>query len=390
MQAADESARAHSRGSRFRISAVMMVMALGLVAFSAARAHSLHGSRPSVPPKDYRLTVYALGAWQGDFSGQQSGDGRNHGGLAALHTIIEARRRDGRIGERGGVLLVQSGDFTGARTAQELVTKLQKPTLNVLRYMGFDGLGGSARETLLYDRLSRTGQRGFERSPALSFNFRPGTVRDLPAPAAASAGQHMFRLVQRDDYTAMLSAVTSGTEPGFDTQPTDLLAAEFRRQSGVDLFVLMLDRQAAPKANDSAEVDTHDWHAMPAPKPKPAEHLNAIRLLEQRQFWERFFPLPPGPGSEASRTNPYALPPSPFARRWLIIESSAESNRFRRLTEGPYLCSIANRSVCEVTFEFRDHRVRGVRARFIDVNSPQTVGGWQKPDERLTRALVKP
>ena len=256
--------------------------------------------------------------------------------------------------------------------------------------MGCDGRGGSASETLLYDRLSRAGQRGFEKSRALSFNFRPGTVRDLPAPTAASAGQHMFRLVQRDDYTAMLSAVTSGTAPNFDTQPIDLLAAEFRRQTGVDLFVLMLDRKAAPKPAGDAEVDTHSWHPMPAEddeQKKPAEHLNAIRLLEQRQFWERFFPLPPGPGSEASRSTPYALPPSQFAQRWQIIESSAESNGFRRLPEGPYLCSLADRSVCEVTFEFRDHRVRGVRARFIDVNGAQTSGGWQKPDARLMRAL---
>ncbi|MCR9143012.1 MAG: hypothetical protein NXI24_12230 [bacterium] len=354
---------------------ILMIMAALLVPAPEMQAHSLHGSRNTTPPEDFILTLYAIGAWNGNFDV----DAQGRGGLAALHTMVERKRREAAAGNRGGVLLVQSGNFTGSAGPGALQKKIEHASLNLPHYLRLDALGPAAAETLAYAGLKASRQAGFMNTPAVSFNLRASAG----GASANSAGRvEPFRLVRRDNYTAMITSVTSGAEPNFSVEPIELLAREFRRQSGVDLYVLMLDR----KANEAAApvIDSHNLHDAPAPKTQAA-YLNAIELLERREFWESFFPIAPG-----ATPDPYALPDHPFALQWLIVESSAKRNHFRRLHEGPYLCSIADNAVCEITVEFRRRRVRGVRARFIDLNGPQSPGGWITPDPILLETLKKP
>ena len=346
---------------------------LALLAGHALTAHSLHGNRATQPPEDFTLTLYAIGAWRGQFDVDQAGQG----GLAALHTMVETARREASVGDRGGVLLVQSGDFTGGASADELLNKIEYPALNLLRYLRLDALGPTAAEALGYAALP--GKRpGYDRLPVASFNFRPASLAGTPGPGKAVPP---LQLVRRSSYTTLITAVTSGSEPQFGTDPAELLAAEFRRQTGADLYVLLLDRR--PEVIVEPVVDSHDLHGEPVAE-KRAEYLNAADLLQSERFWQTFFPDPPG-----AMRDPYALPDEPLAQQWLIIESSAPFSRFMRLPEGPYLCSIAGTEVCEITVEFRRHRVRGVRARFIQLNAVDTPGGWVTPDPLLLQVLKK-
>lgn len=348
-------------------------------------AHSLHGSRTSEPPEDYTLTIYAIGAWSGKFDVGPEG----RGGLAALHTIVENKRRQARVGDRGGVLLVQSGNFTGATTAELLRKKIKYPGVNLARYLRLDALGPTADETLWYAGLKQNREPGFESIPAVSFNFRSAVQSDRDRPVQRSKivreknpqTVRPFRLLRRSGYTALITAVTSGSEPKFGTDPINLLAGEFQRQNGADLYMLLLDRR--PDNRPEPVVDSHNLHDTPVQQ-KRAEYLNSIDLLARRKFWQSFFPASPG-----ATPDPYALPDHKLAQQWLIIESSAAKNHFMRLPEGPYLCSIAGHMVCEITVEFRKHRVRGVRARFIELNGARTPGGWIVPDPILLEVLKK-
>ncbi|MEQ9365945.1 MAG: hypothetical protein RIF32_17005 [Leptospirales bacterium] len=354
--------------------AALLAIALQFAPAAGMHAHSLHGSRPTAPPGDFTLTVYAIGAWAGEFD--VDADGR--GGLAALHTLVERERREARVGDRGGILLVQSGDFTGAQNAAGLRSKLEYPGLNLPRYLRIDALGPAAAETLAYAGLKKKRAPGILTTPAVSFNLRRALATEQ---SRAERTLDPFRLVRRGPYTALITAVTSGAEPRFETDPIDLLAGEFRRQDGVDLYVLLLDRKA--DATPDPVVDTHNLHDAAPVTTKPA-YLNAIELLQRSKFWESFFPAAPG-----STPDPYALPDSAFAQQWLIVESSAKRNHFRRLPEGPYLCSIADHAVCEISVEFRQRRVRGVRARFIHLNGARSSGGWLTPDPILLQSLKK-
>ncbi len=335
-------------------------------------AHSLHGSRTTQPPADFQMTLYAIGGLSGEFD--VGPDGR--GGLAALHTLVERKRRVARVGGRGGVLLVQSGDFTGATSDAAVRRKLDYPELNLARYLRLDAMGASSGETLAYTRLKQSDRSAFAGVPAVSFNLRGRGGASPQADAVAP-----LRLVRRAQYTALISSVTSGAEPRFETQPTALLAREFRRQSGADLYVLLLDRRKDPRP--APLVDSHNLHDAQTPK-KLSPYLNSIDLLERADFWAAFFPTAPG-----EIADPYALPDQKLAHHWLIVESHAERNDFRRLPAGPYLCRLANDAVCEITVEFRRRRVRGVRARFIQLNGPQTPGGWVTPDPILLKTLKK-
>jgi hypothetical protein len=163
----------------------------------------------------------------------------------------------------------------------------------------------------------------------------------------------------------------------------ELLHRELRRQSGIDLYILLLDRQP-PTAPEDAQ-DSHDLHPAPAQTKAQPAYLNGPELLEQPAFGETFFPVDP-----VKRFDPYSLPADdPFAQRWLIVESSAPANRFRRLPAGPYLCAVQGRSVCEITIEFRKHEIRGIRARFIELNGAQHPDSWIAPDPLLLGVLKK-
>lgn len=319
-------------------------------------AHGRYAS-PNLPD-DYRLTVYAVGAWAGDFGTDDYG----RGGLAALHALLETRRKLAAANQEG-VLLVQAGDFTGAGTVEELRARTVFPELNLIRYMQFDALAPGARELALFAAEAS----GVEAAPLVSLNARPRPNAQRPAPARtgpAPAAPAPFRIVERNDHTVWISALTSGAEPDFDAAPTERLVREMRRNDGAELYVLLLDDSAPPTE------ETRPWR-------RPAE------LLRDEGFWNATFP------QSASELNPYR----PDARdrltqQWLMIQNGA-ANVFRRLPEGPHLCRIAGRTVCEIEFEFRARKLRGVRQRFIDLNGPQAPQDWIAPDPLIYQTLQK-
>ncbi len=333
-----------------------LFVALALLAQPLAPRPAAHGRYASPAlADDYRLTVYGIGAWAGDFGTDEYG----RGGLAALHALLEERRKLAAA-NHDGVLLVQAGDFTGASAAEELRARTVFPELNLFRYMRFDALAPAARELALFAAAAPDA----ERAPLVSLNMRPRSGANAnPTPASRNTPAS-FRLAERNDLTVWISGLTSGAEPDFDSEPTERLVREMRRNDGAELYILLMDDSAAPVDESRA------WR-------RPAQ------LLREESFWNAIFPLRP------NELNPYR----PDARdrltqQWLIVQNGA-ANVFRRLPEGPHLCRVQGRTVCEVEFEFRARRLRGVRQRFIDLNGGAAARNWIAPDPLLYQTLQR-
>lgn len=337
---------------RFLQTSLALLFASGILVQPLAPRPAAHGRYASPTlPDDYRLAVFAVGAWAGDFGTDEYG----RGGLAALHALLEERRKLAAANQES-VLLVQTGDFSGANNVAELRARTVFPELNLIRYMKFDALAPGARELALFS--ADTPDR--ERPPLVSFNARPALAGATPALATPAP----FRLVERNDHTVWISGLTSGAEPDFDATPTERLIREMRRNDGAELYILLLDDSAPPPE------ETRPWR-------RPAE------LLRDESFWNAAFP------ERAGQLNPYR----PDARdrltqQWLMIQNGS-ANVFRRLPEGPHLCRIAVRTVCEVEFEFRARKLRGVRQRFIDLNGGQAAQNWIAPDPLLYQVMQK-
>lgn len=337
--------------------ALALLVLSGMLVQPLAPRPAAHGryASPSLPD-DYRLTIYAVGAWAGDFGTDNYG----RGGLAALHALLEERRKLAAANQEG-VLLVQTGDFSGADTVADLRARTVFPELNLIRYLQFDALAPGARELALF----AADAVGAEAPPLVSLNARPRTNAAQPTPAGAApatATPAPFRLIERNDHTVWISGLTSGAEPDFDATPTERLIREMRRNDGAELYILLLDDSAAPPE------ETRAWR-------RPAE------LLRDESFWNATFPM------RANELNPYR----PDARdrltqQWLIVQNGA-ANVFRRLPEGPHLCRVHGRTVCEVEFEFRARKLHGVRQRFINLNGEQAAQNWIAPDPLLYQVL---
>ncbi len=318
----------------------MTLLGLGTVLLlsTTAAARSWHGDRTQSPPEDFRLVILAAA----DRAGRFDVDDEGRGGLAALHAYASAMRSRLTNGRIGGLVLIHAGNLSGARNPTDLRKALLYPELNLSRYLELDAVGLSAAEIQAFHALSE--DPGIRGVPALSFNYRPETAnRESSAPL-------QYRIVRRSSYTTLITALTPGPEPAFAAKPIDGLHLELSRHSGADLSILM------------ARDDTP--------------------LLKDDAFWETFFPTTP------DSLNPYRIPEdNRFATHWLMITHGAPRNSFERLTEGPYICRLADDAVCEITVEFRRRKIRGVHARFVRLNDPQDPDTWFAPDPLLRRVL---
>ncbi len=187
------------------------------------------GRAATVPPaRDFRLVLFAIGDWRGDFETDAAG----RGGLAALHTLVE-RTRERVAVSRGQVLLVHAGDLTGATSAREFVRRLLPPGLNLLRTLQVDAVAFSSRENDYLATINFLPDVRFARA----VEFNRGQAPMFAAPV------DQFRIAPGEDYNTFL---TGWTSPALPDQKTALktMRAEFERQSGLDLSVLLVSGDA--------------------------------------------------------------------------------------------------------------------------------------------------
>ncbi len=349
---------------------------------------------PSVepPPDEYSLVVLALGSWRGDFHV----DARGRGGLAALHGYTRNRRR--LLEARGGsLLLLQTGDFTGARTPAEFARALVRPRVNLPRYLGFDAFSLSADENrLLWVQRKRAEFRHF---PGVSFNRK-----SPPAKAASGASTELdftgallrprplapYRILARGKRNVFITSLTTGPAGDYEQTSPAKLEREMIRQSGTDLYVLMLQR---------ARRITHDE---PPAKKNPGNHAGAggyfaatmpvsVAGKTASAGGKRGTMFPPRDIMRVDRVrNPYDdlktfTPPA----HTLIVRSDTRVNRFFRLVNGAFVCEISGRTLCEITFRFRDRRIIDVQGRFINLNGADQASAWIAPDRLLMDVLKK-
>lgn len=342
---------------------------------------------------DIPLSIFIIGNWRGEFDI----DAQGLGGLASLHTLVENKRQLQKA-QKGGVLLLQNGDFTGSVAGPDFVSSLIYPDLNLVRYMKFDALGMNAREVDLWQKsIAKKPASELLQIPLVSWNHRQ-LNRQLAQPLA-------FRIMERRQASILVSSITSGKQPRYATRPLVRLMQEIHRQTGLDLSILMLNHDPtfnpALTANDidhkkPTGMDTHDPHDddphdISIKKKNLSESTMDSELPDVlhgpaliNRFWpSHFF------HTNSVRQNPVSLPykENLQSMRWLLAETGAPANRFERLTSGPYICRIKAKSVCQIDLRFRNGRIIEIEQRFIDLNEPVRNRSWIVPDRLLLRAL---
>ena len=331
--------KAHIQQLIFRRRTAVLAGVLGLLLLIAAAGVTPVSGRTVPPARDFRLVVFAVGDWRGNFETDAAG----RGGLAALHTLVRRTRERVRVA-RGRVLLVHAGDLTGAANRRDFHRKLFPPELNLPRYLGLDAVGFSPNEIEYLNQFAFLPKIKFAR--AVEFNLgrearRAGPVRP-------------FRIAPGQDYNIMLSAWSERPAPRRRAERLQALRDELKRQSALDLRILLVSGTSfTPDAPDTAE---EVFGLTP--------DQNPYDLLE------------PGPV-------PHPLRP------FLVVRSSAARNQFEQLESGAHLCRIRGRDVCRVEYTYRDHRLIAVNARFIDLNARDRSGAWIPPDRRLVNVLRK-
>lgn len=326
----------------------------------------------------------ALGNWAGHW--QVDADGT--GGLAALQTYLEERRRMLQA-EGGGLILVQSGDFSGATTIEEFTARIAPAPLNIPVHMRMDALAPARTELELARKTA--GRPDWDRIPFLSLNFR------LAPEEVDRTNLRPYRLVRRGNYTAFLTALTAGYEPEVNGNPIELLRRELKRQSGADVIVLLLGNEADPEKStsqnnnndshdepDGEQGDPHDENYMEADteQKKHGPWFNSASILSSDAFRTMFADELNEPADPVS-----IQPASVWTDQFVIIQSGADQNHFYRLRTGPYVCAIAGRTVCEIEMRFRNHALIGLEQRFIDVNSRGRPYRHIPPDPAISRVL---
>lgn len=276
--------------------------------------------------------VFAIGDWKGEFGTDEQG----RGGLAALHTLV-SRTRARLAVERGRVLLLHGGDFSGARDRDAFHRKLLPPGLNLPRYLNFDALALSPREN----------QFLVDQSFLPDFRFTRAVEFSQGLPAALGPAVGRYRIAPGEDYNVFLSGWTGRPPLRERSALLKSMRAELDRQTGIDLSVLL--------ANDDLDPDQRDV-------------ADTLLGLDPEQ-------------------NPYDLIDPEERRHFLWIRSSAARNRFMQLESGTHYCALQGRTVCRVEYLFRDHRLIGLEQRFIDLNARDRSGAWIPPDRRLVEIL---
>ncbi|MBX7058795.1 MAG: hypothetical protein K1X75_12080 [Leptospirales bacterium] len=320
------------------LSALCCALALSAL-FAERPPHGQDGG----PPGDGRVTlsIVALGAWSGDFGIDREG----RGGLAALASYLK-RLREQRAASGGGVLLVQSGDFSGARDTATLLQRMVYPEFELSERLGFQAMAMSGSETILLETME---QRALRNLPVVAFNRRPMNQK-IPA----------YRIAEAAQAQVWITAAQSGPQSSFGALSGVALADAIRRQSGADFFVLLLDNSAGDGA----------WQ-------------RSSEALAQESFWQQLFP------QDLADFDPYRARPHPLAERMLIVEAPAERSNFRRLPEGPFLCRIHGRELCQLDVELRGDVVQGFRQQFLSLNGASSPMAWIAPDPIVLRALSR-
>ena len=309
------------------------------------------GSGATLPTRT--LAVVGIGAWEGDFSIDDEG----RSGLAALSTFVNQERR--RLESQGGGLFFVSGSsLTGASAPEAIHARLIYPRFNLFHHLPFDAIASSADEARALPTY--TDDRDFERHPFVSLNYR-AAQNARPKPAR-------YIIERRGDYSALITSLTNGPEPDFGSDPFELVKREFERHAGANLRILLLEGDGPGDAQH--------------PENETADH-GPVRFRGSH-FLET---LGQAGHALAPAGDPVVLGESAFESASLIYVSNAATNLYGRLPTGPFVCTIAGRSVCLMYFHFREQALLGVEQRFVDLNGRSEASAWITPDPVLLGAF---
>ena len=296
----------------------------------------------------------AIGGWAGDFGVDAGG----RGGLGALKTHAEQRRRTLQAAG-GAAFLVHAGNFTGATTAAIFRARLSTP-LDIPAYLDFSALGLSPQENEF--ALSNATAHRLLAGRALSYDYRP-------RKAPRRRGLRSARIERTMGRTVFFSALSLGTGPSY---PEDRIAGLRRAvfgRSGADLHVVLFGRGGANRSAKPGKTPLASAYFGSALK-KPAKAGIASFLLPR--IPENPHPRLPGPRRESQ-------PPRPV----LVIRPGHRANQFFRTADGTFVCDIRGRTLCEVEFRLRGGSLISVQSRFLTLNGAEQPGPWITADPRL-------
>ncbi len=345
---------------------------LGAIALLLFGLHPSAGVEAPLPGETTprRRLVVLIGA---DWAGRFAANARGYGGLGALHSYASARRA-GLEAESGGLLLLHTGELTGAQSAGAARQILYPHGFDVLRYLSLDAALLSARE------------KEFVNSGVPSF-ARPWFVeyRDVaPNQPISTARPFPFRILSRAGFHVFVTGVLVGPK-GAEVEG---VRGELRRNRAADLRVVLLSEKpaaASKEAEPGAKTaritltagDSRTFAAgSPAKDPPPSAQVPSERLLEELWRLGRirniFEPLPSGRQSVG------------------LVAYPSDANEVLHGSNGTLYCRIRSQSVCEVELILRAQRLVGLRARIFEPNSPDSPLPFLTPDPVLTRTYPAP
>ena len=340
------------------------ILFLALVFFLFPPPPSRSTSVRSLPVQDFRLTVLIFGSWRGRFAADEEG----RGGLAALHAYVERRRMYVRAAN-GEVLLLQAGDWSGARDSGEFRRGLFPEKISLASYLKLDALSASMSELDLIARMKPSEE--LSRLPLVSMNYDPPRKKNrgiLPRP---------YRLLSRRGRSIYVSALTRGGRMNPAALTGLVRALESEDKTALKILLLDFspdDPRLPPERRKKREVDSLDFIASGARE--PARKLPSLgKLFPAKSGWRS----PENPYERIAYNSPL--------NRVLIARTGARENRFFRLLNGAYYCSLGGRVVCEAEFHFRGGRIIQVKQRFVRVNARGEASAWIAPDRTLLNLL---
>ncbi len=299
--------------------------AVGLVLLGVRPSVGLEAPLPGETVPRRRLVLLIASQLAGRFGA----DAHAQGGLAALHTYAQTRRTTLRP-ESGAVLLLHTGDFTGAADAETARNLLYPEGLDLVRYLGLEAalLTGREREVLRQVLRPQTGMPFVE--------FRPVAPEAKPFDRVPFP----FRVVSQSGFAVWISGLSTGQVDARE------LRRELWRNRAADARVLLLGE--------------------PPKDPTPAD----LRRI-------------------GSITNPFDL--LPRARRAVDIMAFPDSrDEVRRGSDGSLYCRVRARSVCEVELIYRREHLIGIRTVIFMPNAATSPLGRLRPDPILTRTFPAP